>query len=173
MRPLDLCSRLGTAHTKCHCGMQGSARGRSSPAEKANGSHATLPDPVGTESPDGAKPGGASVQPHAASAAGLAAAKAHLELEQNPAELLVKAAEEAAAARAVAAGKASADGHIGNHRQNGGASASSDQLKSEPAEADGGQPDVMDVDGETPASPGASSRKRSRQGSDQLEQGGF
>ena len=153
--------------------MQGSRRERSSPAEKANGLHATPPDPAATEPSDGAKLEGlsASVQPHAASAAGLAAAKAHLELEQNPAELLVKAAEEAAAARALPAGKATADGPAGDRRQNGSAYASSNQLKSEPAEVDGGRPDGMDVDGETPASPGASSRKRSRQGSDHLEQG--
>ncbi|KAK9830781.1 hypothetical protein WJX74_006949 [Apatococcus lobatus] len=42
----------------------------------------------------------------------------------------------------------------------------SDGMKSE-----GEQPAEMDVEGQAPASPGASSRKRSRQGSDQLDQG--
>ncbi|KAK9863349.1 hypothetical protein WJX84_009565 [Apatococcus fuscideae] len=48
----------------------------------------------------------------------------------------------------------------------GSARARSDGMKSE-----GEQPAEMDVEGQAPASPGASSRKRSRQGSDQLDQG--
>ena len=154
--------------------MQGPGGAKSSPTNKANGSHTAPSDPAVSGPADGVKQEGlsASPQPHAASAASLAAAKAHLELEQeqNPAELLVKAAEEAAAARAAAAGRSSADGAAEDHHHRNDLSASS-QLSAEGGDLGGGQPADMDVGGETPASPGASSRKRSRQGSDQLDQG--
>ena len=153
--------------------MQGPAGAKSSPTDNANGSHSAPSDPAVSGPAEGVKQEGlsASPQPHAASAASLAAAKAHLglEQEQNPAELLVKAAEEAAAARAAAAGKSSTDGAVEDHHQHDPSATS--QLKPEGAELGDGQPTDMEVDGETPASPGASSRKRSRQGSDQLDQG--